>query len=84
MNEVSEMVLPGRLLTVADISTALQVSERAVRRWIADGSLPVVRLGRAVRIRPADLARIAATGLPAGEAEGGLEIQSKTRQSNNS
>lgn len=53
-----------QLLTVADVAAALKVSERAVRRWIADGDLPVVRLGRAVRIRPPDLARIARNGLP--------------------
>jgi excisionase family DNA binding protein len=52
-----------RLLTVPDVAQRLQVSERAVRRWIAEGRLPAVRLGRAVRIRPADLAQLITTGL---------------------
>jgi len=47
------------------VADRLQVSKRTVRRWIAEGRLPVVRLGRAVRIRPADLATVADTGLPA-------------------
>ena len=54
------------LLTIADVARRLQVSERAVRRWIAEGRLAVVHLGRAVRVRPADLAHILAAGLPAG------------------
>ena len=52
------------LLLVADVSTRLRISEREVRRWIAEGHLPVVRFGRAVRIRPADLAQLIASGLP--------------------
>ena len=54
---------PTRLLTVTDVASALQVSERAVRRWIAEGRLPAVHFGRAVRIRPADLAQVIAAGL---------------------
>ena len=42
------------LFTVADIATQCQVSERTIRRWITDGDLKVVRLGRLVRIRRSD------------------------------
>lgn len=42
------------LLTVGDVAGEFQVSARTVRRWIADGDLPVVRIGRLVRIRPRD------------------------------
>ena len=38
------------LLTVAQVAKNWQVSPRTVRRMIADGRLPMVRLGRAVRI----------------------------------
>ena len=38
------------LFTVHQVAKAWQVSERSIRRMIADGRLPVVRLGRAVRI----------------------------------
>ena len=61
--EGAERVVPVRLLTVAEVAAALQISERAVRRWIAEGRLPAVHLGRAVRIRPVDLAQLIATGL---------------------
>lgn len=44
------------LLSVGQVAEICQVSDRTVRRWIADGQLPVCRLGRSVRIRPADLA----------------------------
>jgi excisionase family DNA binding protein len=48
-------LLPGQirpLLTVAEVGELLRLSPRAIRRLIADGRLPVVRLGHAIRIRP--------------------------------
>ena len=54
---------PSQLLTVAQAAQLLGVSQRTVRRQIASGEIPVVRVGRAVRIDPAvispDPARIA-------------------------
>jgi excisionase family DNA binding protein len=38
------------LLTVQQVAENWQVSQRMIRRMIADGRLPVIRLGRAVRI----------------------------------
>jgi excisionase family DNA binding protein len=38
------------LLTVHQVAENWQVSERTVRRMIADGRLLIIRLGRAVRI----------------------------------
>jgi excisionase family DNA binding protein len=38
------------LLTVEQVATNWQVSQRMIRRMIADGRLPVIRLGRAVRV----------------------------------
>jgi len=40
------------LLTVDDTAALLQVSQRHVRRLIASGELPVVRIGKAVRLLP--------------------------------
>jgi excisionase family DNA binding protein len=40
------------LLTARQVAENWQVSERTVRRLIADGRLRVVRVGRAVRIPP--------------------------------
>jgi excisionase family DNA binding protein len=44
------------LLTVAQVAEHCQVSPRSVRRWIDDGQMPVVRLGRSVRVSESDLA----------------------------
>jgi excisionase family DNA binding protein len=44
-----------RLLTVGQLAELWQVSPRTIRRMIADDRLPVVHLGRAVRI-PAKVA----------------------------
>jgi excisionase family DNA binding protein len=42
---------PGeRYLTVRQVAQSWQVSERTVRRMIADGRIKVVRFGRLVRI----------------------------------
>jgi excisionase family DNA binding protein len=38
------------LLTVQQVAEKWQVSQRMIRRMISDGRLPVIRLGRAVRI----------------------------------
>ena len=43
------------LLTVNDVAEVLRLNPRSVRRLIADGRLPVVRLRGAVRILPGDL-----------------------------
>jgi excisionase family DNA binding protein len=39
------------LLTVEQVAEKWQISQRTVRRMIADGRLPVIRFGRVVRIR---------------------------------
>ena len=39
-----------RLLTVDQLAELWQLSPRTIRRMIADGRLPVIRLGRAIRI----------------------------------
>lgn len=46
---------PGRLLTINEAAARLTVSLKTLRRLIAAGSLPVVRIGGLVRIRPEDL-----------------------------
>lgn len=46
--------------TVLQVMEATQLSERTLRKWIAEGDLPAYRLGgRAVRIRREDLEAIA-------------------------
>jgi excisionase family DNA binding protein len=41
-----------RLLTVKDVAEALQLSTRTVRRMIASKQIPIIRLGRSVRVHP--------------------------------
>jgi excisionase family DNA binding protein len=43
------------LLTAADVAEILQLSVRTVRRLIAENKLPIVRIGRRVRMRGEDL-----------------------------
>jgi excisionase family DNA binding protein len=46
------------LVTVGEAATILHVSARTLRRLIGQGEIPVVRIGRSVRIRPKDIERI--------------------------
>jgi excisionase family DNA binding protein len=46
-----------RLLTIADVADHCQVSPRSVRRWIDNGRLRAIRLGRSIRVSEGDLAR---------------------------
>jgi excisionase family DNA binding protein len=57
-----------RLLTVAEVSEATGFERQTIYLWIAQRRLPVVRLGRGVRV-PADAlaALIAASTTPARE-----------------
>jgi excisionase family DNA binding protein len=45
--------VPEQLRTVGELAKQLRLSERQIRRMIADGRIPVLRFGRAVRIKPA-------------------------------
>jgi excisionase family DNA binding protein len=44
-----------RLLRLDEAAEALQVSDSTIRRLVRDKELKVVRIGRAVRVRPEDL-----------------------------
>lgn len=48
----------ARLLTIKDVVEELQVTERTVRRWIADGKLKAVKIGGGWRVHPRDLDRM--------------------------
>jgi excisionase family DNA binding protein len=49
---------PLRLLTVDDVAEVLRLSSRTIRRMIASGQLPVIRVGRAVRVHPSALIKL--------------------------
>jgi excisionase family DNA binding protein len=46
------------LLTVQETAALLKVAPITVRRFIADGRLPAVRVGRSVRIEKADVQQL--------------------------
>ncbi len=46
---------PIRLLRVSDVARMTQVSPSQVYTMIQEGSLPAVRFGTALRVRPEDL-----------------------------
>jgi excisionase family DNA binding protein len=50
-------------ITVADAARELNVSQRSLWRWIADGRVQVIRFGRAVRIHRAELQRLKEEGI---------------------
>src|SRR4051794_4450368 len=52
------------LLTVEETAAMLRVSKVTVRRFIADGRLPAVKVGRAVRVEKADAERVAQPATP--------------------
>ncbi len=61
-------IVTPRLLTVREAALYLAVSERAVWRWLSEGTLKAVRLGRAVRLSRDHLDAITRDGLPGREA----------------
>ncbi|MBK8468243.1 MAG: helix-turn-helix domain-containing protein [Actinomycetales bacterium] len=51
---------PPVLLTLADVAAVLRCTRRTVERQIADRRLRVLKIGRAVRVEPDELARFLA------------------------
>jgi len=51
------------LLSVPEAARRLSVSERLIWRAISEGALDAVRLGRATRVRVAEVERVAREGL---------------------
>ncbi len=53
------MALPAtfRTLTPQEVADSLRVNVRQVYKWIQNGDLPAVRLGRVYRVDPGDLRR---------------------------
>ena len=51
------------LISIKESAHRLSVSTSTMRRWIAQGRLPYVRLGRILRIRTADLSALVRIGL---------------------
>ena len=60
------------LLTADDVARVLNCSQSMAYRLMQDGSIPAVRLGRAVRVRPQDLDEFIQSRLSKGTHVGGL------------
>ena len=45
------------MMSIADVSRFLNLSEKSVRRLVSRGSLPCYRIGRLVRFTPGDVFR---------------------------
>jgi len=63
-----------RLLTLAQVGEQLQISRVTCWRLHAERGLRVVKIGRAVRVRPADLAAWLDKNASGGDAGGGNGI----------
>jgi excisionase family DNA binding protein len=50
--------VPNHLMTAREAAEVLRCSERQIRRFIADGVLPVLRLGRSVLIKPESIVEL--------------------------
>ena len=53
-----------QLLTVKEVAHLLSCSEAAIRKWVYQRKLPVVKVGRLTRIRQRDLEGFLTTGPP--------------------
>ena len=67
MTKKAQSLAHSALLSAADVADALAVSIRTVRRMIAVGELPIVRIGRAVRIRRVDIEALIGRNLTGGK-----------------
>lgn len=55
MSTTPALTSSDRPLTVRDAADRLGVSVETIRARVNDGTIPAARLGKAIRIRPADL-----------------------------
>ena len=55
MSTTPALTSANRPLTVRDAADRLGVSVETIRARVNDGTIPAARLGKAIRIRPADL-----------------------------
>jgi excisionase family DNA binding protein len=51
-----EVRVPSDFLKPSEVASRLRASRAALYEWLARGDLPCYRLGRAIRVREADLA----------------------------
>jgi excisionase family DNA binding protein len=59
-----------KLLTIKEVAERLRVHEVTVRRYIAKGTVPAVKIGGGVRVRESDIKKVI---LPVGRGDGRSE-----------
>ena len=47
----------SRLLTISEVAYLLRVHEKTLRRWIAAGRFPCIRVGNCIRLSREDVVR---------------------------
>lgn len=52
------------LWDAGEVAGFLKVDKDSVYRWVAQGRLPFVKVGRLTRFRPDDIRSVAVNGLP--------------------
>jgi len=62
------------LLTLEEASRLLACTPAAVRKWITQGRVQKVRLGRLVRVRRGDIVAITKNGLPPRRSATGVRM----------
>ncbi len=55
MIDLESAIKDGRLLKAGDVSRILNISRALAYRLLQNGSIPVVRINQAVRVKPSDL-----------------------------
>ena len=53
-----------QLVTVDDAAQMLSCTKAAIKKWLSEGRLPRVKVGRLTRIRVSDIADVMTHGLP--------------------
>ena len=53
-----------QLVTVEEAAQRLACTPAAIRKWVSQGRLPRVKVGRLTRLRTGDIADVVARGLP--------------------
>ena len=52
-----------KLLKVPELAEGFNVSDACVRRWVLEGKIPYVKIGRLIRFRPELLEEIISQGM---------------------
>ena len=63
-----------KLYTISTAARRLCISERFLRRLLAQGQLKAIRLGRAIRLQESELRRLSQQGVQSGKTRHGESV----------